>query len=69
MVFFEKKVVDCPTFLFKNIILKIEKADIMRWKTKDAVLEGYVECSDLVAFNFYFTKPVHFCLWRLRIWC
>ena len=32
----------------------------MREKTKDSVLEGGVECPDIVEFSVYDTKPVHF---------
>ena len=32
----------------------------MRGDTKAAVLEGGVECTDIVAFSVYDTKPVHF---------
>jgi hypothetical protein len=32
----------------------------VRGKTKAAVLEGDPDCKDLVAFNVYDTKPVHF---------
>ena len=32
----------------------------MRGKKKDAVFEGNVECTDIVVFNGYDTKPVTF---------
>ena len=40
----------------------------MGGNTKAAVLEGDVECPDLVAFSVYDTNPVNFCPWRLRSW-
>ena len=40
----------------------------MRIETKTAVLEGGVECTNLVAFSVYDTKPVNFFLWQLITW-
>ena len=37
-------------------------------KTKAAVLEGDIECPDLVAFSVYETKTVNFFLWQLITW-
>ena len=43
-----------------NMIQKMEKYDIMREETKDAVLEGVVDCPDLVYFSVYDTNIVLF---------
>ena len=42
------------------MIQKIEKYDIMREETKDAVLEGVVECPGFVYVSVYDPNPVHF---------
>ena len=65
---FRKKFVDYPTLLYKKILQKIENDDIMRGKKKADVLEGDVECPDIVEFSVYDTNMVHF-LWRLSSWC
>jgi hypothetical protein len=40
--------------------VKQEKALLARGTIKGAVLEGYPECPNVVAFSVYDTKPVHF---------
>ena len=66
---FRKIVVDYPTLLYKKILQKIENDYIMRGKKKADVLEGDVECPDIVEFSVYDNKPVFFCLWQLISWC
>ena len=51
---------DYPTLLYKKILQKIENDDIMRGKKKADVLEGDVECPDIVEFSVYDNKPVLF---------
>ena len=60
MVFSERNIVDYPNLFYKMIIKQIENSDIMRGKKKAAVLEGGVECPDIVSFSVYGTKPVNF---------
>ena len=58
MDFSDKEVMDYPTFLYKNITKKGEKADIMRREANSSVLEGGIECPKIFALSVYDTKPV-----------
>jgi hypothetical protein len=48
-----------PPCVLQKEVKRAEQAAV-RGKTKAAVLEGDPDCTDLVAFSVYDTKPVHF---------
>ena len=58
---FQQKVHGLLNFVVQKYYTKDRnKYDVMRGKTKYAVLEGDVECPDVVAFSLCDTRPVNF---------
>ena len=57
---FQKKGRGIPNFVVKEDYTKDIKSDKIRGEKKDSVLEGCVDCPDLVEFSVYETKPVNF---------
>ena len=59
--FFQQKRCGLPIYSVQEYYTKYgKKADDMRGETKSALLEGGVECPDIVFFSVYDTKLVYF---------